>query len=134
MACFLVTHRLLPELSPARLLAEEKRVIRHLPREIKWVMSWLEPEQELVVTHWDAPTGQCVLAQLEHTGLARLMPVLALIPAVEVYPKRRILRGQPARRSPGRARRSRPPRVWSGALAESMSATLQNRSARTHTG
>ena len=123
MPCFMLTHELKDDLTPERLLAEEKRVLRHLPREIKWMMSWIEPESNAVITHWQAPTSQCVLVELEHTGLAELMPLVSVTEAVQVYPKRRVARAHPPRPRKTRSRE----RVWSGALAESLASALQNR-------
>lgn len=126
MACFLLTHRLTAELTAERLLTEEKKVLRRLPREIKWVMTWLIPQADLVITHWDAPTRQSVLVELEHAGLDRLMPLVQMEEAIEIYPKRRVQRAHAPRHRKTRARR-----VWSGPLAESIAMVLQTRRATT---
>lgn len=142
MPCFLVTHEVTPEFSAQLLLADEKKVIRSLPREIKWAMSWYMPERGRLVAHWEAPTSQAIYVALERAGLCRTLPILNIEPAIEIYPRRYVARRNaahaqgakgrpPARRVKGRARRLR--RELSGAFGEAIASTLQTRSALSHT-
>lgn len=134
MACFLVTHEVTPAFDPEQLLACEKQVIGHLPREIKWVMSWHLPAQNLLLTHWQAPTEQAVRVAIERSGLCGPLPILRIDPALELYPKRYVARRAAAHlRAPAHpAAHKRPahgPREMSGAYAESIHSVLQARSA-----
>lgn len=140
MSCFLVTHRVTPEFTQQILLADEKKVIRTLPRELKWEMSWYLAEAQVVVAHWNAPTSQAIHVALERAGLCRIMPILKIEPAVEIYPKRYVARRHAAQASKGRAakvqnepnHRKRVRRELSGAFAEAIAATLQTRAALAH--
>jgi hypothetical protein len=139
MACFLVTHRVGSAFSSESWLADEKRVIGHLPREIKWVMSWYLPDKQLMLAHWDAPSEQAVRVALERSGIAAALPILKIETAVELYPKRYV-----ARRSAAHAHKERvaqkkqarkrkafthATREMSGAYAEAISSILQVRAA-----
>lgn len=140
MSCFLVTHRVTPEFTQQILLADEKKVIRTLPRELKWEMSWFMPEAQVVVAHWNAPTSQAIHIALERAGLCRILPILKIEPAVEIYPKRYVARRHAAQASKARTaktrnesnHRRRVQRELSGAFAESITAALQTRSAPAH--
>lgn len=131
MACFLVTHQVSGDFSQAEWLANEKKVIGHLPREIKWVMSWFLPEQNCMLTHWDAPTEQAVRVTLERSGICHTLPILKIEPAVELYPKRYVARRNAAhkKQTPKHKHPSHPTHEMSGAYAESISSTLQARAA-----
>lgn len=129
MACFLVIHRAPADFSDQVLLAEEKKVIRLAPREIKWLMSWFDPQQNEVISHWDAPTCQAVRATLEHAGVDRVLPLLEIIPVQEIYPKRYAARRRAARVRSRQTRSHTRRRVLTGAYAESIAAVLQTRGA-----
>jgi hypothetical protein len=133
MACFLVTHRASAAFAPDDLVEMEKRVIGHLPRELKWVMTWYLPQQQLVVAHWDAPTEQAVRVALERSGLLAELPISKIESAVELYPKRYVARRNAAQLRAHRAHSSaHTPRELSGAYAESIGTLLQTRSALAH--
>jgi hypothetical protein len=138
----MVTHQVGEGFSPDAWLDGEKKVIGHLPREIKWVMSWYLPEQQLLLAHWDAPTAQAIRVALERSGLCKSLPILKIETAVEMYPKRYV-----ARRNAAHARCDREhsaphkksatvhkhahhaPRELSGAYAEAIASVLQVRAA-----
>lgn len=134
MACFLVTHQVGSDFSADDWLACEKKVIGHLPREIKWVMSWYLPEQHLMIAHWDAPTEQAVRITLERSGICQNLPVLKIEPAVELYPKRYVARRNAAHTHKKQPHKTKHPahhvtHEMSGAYAESISSVLQVRAA-----
>lgn len=137
MACFLVTHKVSIDFAPDDCLADEKKVIGHLPREIKWVMSWYLPEKQLVLAHWDAPSEQAVRVALERSGICAHLPILHIEPAVELYPKRYVARrnaahihqtrGEHKKHAPRQKSLPHPSRELSGAYAESITSVLQAR-------
>lgn len=137
MACFLVTHRVGIDFAPDAYLEDEKKVIGHLPREIKWVMSWYLPEKQLLLAHWDAPSEQAVRVALERSGICTHLPILLIEPALEVYPKRYVARRNAAhaqhtreahkKHTPKHRTLPHPSRELSGAYAESITSVLQAR-------
>lgn len=137
MACFLVTHQVGIDFTPEEWLADEKKVIGHLPREIKWVMSWYLPEKQLMLAHWDAPSEQAVRVALERSGICAHLPILRIEPAVELYPKRYVARRNAAHAHRARDAHKKPSakhktlshasRELSGAYAESITSVLQAR-------
>ena len=137
MACFLVTHQVGIDFAPEGWLADEKKVIGHLPREIKWVMSWYLPEKQLLLAHWYAQSEQAVRVALERSGICAHLPILHIEPAVEVYPKRYVARRNAAHAHRARESHKKHPskqkalshaaRELSGAYAESITSVLQAR-------
>lgn len=137
MACFLVTHQVGIDFTPEEWLADEKKVIGHLPREIKWVMSWYLPDQQLMLAHWDAPSEQAVRVALERSGICAHLPILRIESAVELYPKRYVARRNAAHAHRTRDAHKKPSathktlshasRELSGAYAESITSALQTR-------
>ncbi len=130
MPNFLVTHRTAESFCLDEFLSLEKRAVRVLPREIKWTMSWYLPQEEEVMTQWEAPTEQAVRVAMERLGMCHQLALLKIENAMPVFPKRYAAYRQA--RAASSKRISHGERELSGAYGESIATLLQTRAGMPH--
>lgn len=134
MPSFLVTFAVNGDLDPDPILALEKKVIGHLPREIQWLMSWYAPEENLLLSFWQAPSAQAVSVVLARAECCEKLTLQRIEPVEAVYPRRYANAHMHARHTkkahPAGVQRPHAEHEWYGTYAEAVGAKMQMHQAK----
>lgn len=50
-------------------------------------MSWLIPEEAVILCHWDAPSSDAIRAALDQAGVSPTLPIVQVREAFEMNPR-----------------------------------------------
>ena len=87
MPCFIVTHKPTDDYTQEVGIAAAKKLMAALPKNVKWEMSWLIPEETVVLCHWEAPSGDAIRAALDQAGVSQILPIVQVREAFEMNPQ-----------------------------------------------
>lgn len=83
MTTFIVIHKLPNGATQESVIAVAKTVLARLPDNVRWLRSWVIPEDDHVICEWEAPGSDVIRAMLE--GLT-LFPIQAIRTAEFIDP------------------------------------------------
>lgn len=86
MPCFIVTHKPTESYTQEEGIAAAKKLMASLPKDVKWQMSWLIPEEAVMLCHGDAPHSDAIRAALDQSGTSQLLPIVQMRGAFELDP------------------------------------------------
>lgn len=83
MARFIVVHKLPTVATQDEVIAAGKAIVAALPNGAKWLRSWVIPEDDRLLSEWEAPEKAAIQAALKG---AELFPVEAIHPVATIDP------------------------------------------------
>lgn len=87
MNTYIITHKLRDGVTQDMAIASAKRLIRRLPENVNWVMSWYLPEDNILLCQWEGPDVEVIGNALDEAEVSDILPITEAHEAIVLNPE-----------------------------------------------